>query len=111
MNFDRLPQLDLEDDGEVAVAAEALEVQAGDLAQPLDRVGHAGERRAAFGDRLLHRALEDRDEQVVLAAEVEVDGAGGDAGGAGDVGDLRVEEAVLRRRRRSRRAGWRRACR
>ena len=49
---------------------------------------------APFGDRLVHRALEDRDEQVVLAAEIEVDGAGGDARGAGDVGDLRVEEAA-----------------
>ena len=44
---------------------------------------------------LAHGALEDRDEQVVLAAEVEVDGAGGDAGGAGDVGHLGVEEAAL----------------
>ena len=50
--------------------------------------------RRALGDRLLHRALEDRDEQVVLAAEVEVDRAGGDAGGPGDVGDLGVEEAA-----------------
>ena len=64
-------------------------------AQPLARIVDAGERGAAFGERLAHRALEDRDEQVVLAAEVEVDGAGGDAGGAGDVGDLRVEEAAL----------------
>ena len=44
--------------------------------------------------RLAHRALEERDQQVVLAAEVEVDRAGGDAGGARDVGDLRLEEAV-----------------
>ena len=50
---------------------------------------------AAVRDRLAHRPLEDRDEQVVLAAEVEVDGAGGDAGGAGDVGDLGGEEAAL----------------
>ena len=91
----RLPQLDLEDDGQVAVAAEAVEVQPGDLAQALD-----ADRRVAatlsrpVGDRLLHRALEDRDEQVVLAAEVEIDRAGGDAGGAGDVGDLGVEEAA-----------------
>ena len=41
------------------------------------------------------RALEDRDQQVVLAAEIEVDGAGGDAGDARDVGDLRVEKAAL----------------
>ena len=51
--------------------------------------------RPGLRERLAHGALEDRDEQVVLAAEVEVDGAGGDAGGARDVGDLGVEEAAL----------------
>ena len=51
---------------------------------------------AAVGDRLAHRLLEDRDEQVVLALEIEVDGAGGDAGGAGDVGDLGGEEPAFR---------------
>ena len=62
--------------------------------QPLVRIGDALERRAPFGDRLAHRALEQRDQQVVLAAEVEVDRAGRHAGGAGDVGHLRLEEAV-----------------
>ena len=54
----------------------------------------AGDAVAAVRDRLPHRPLEDRDQQVVLAPEVEVDGAGGDAGGARDVGDLGVEEAA-----------------
>ena len=49
----------------------------------------------ALRERLAHGALEDRREEVVLAAEVEVDGAGRDAGGAGDVGHLRVEEPAL----------------
>ena len=62
--------------------------------EPLARIVDAGERGAALGDRLAHRPLEERDEQVVLAAEVEIDGAGGHAGGAGDVGHLRLEEAV-----------------
>ena len=70
-------------------------MQVGDPAQPLARVGDALERGAALGNRLAHRALEDRHQQVVLAAEVQVDGAGGDAGDAGDVGHLRLEEAVL----------------
>ena len=91
----RLAQLDLEDDGEVAVAAEPFEVQPGDAAQPLGGIGDAVERGAALGEHLAHRALEDRDQQVVLALEVEIDGAGRHAGGAGDVGDLRLEEAVL----------------
>ena len=54
----------------------------------------AGDAAAAVGDGLLHRALEDGDQQVVLAAEVQVHGSGGDAGGPGDVGDLGVEEAA-----------------
>ena len=90
----RLPELDLEDHGEGAVATERSEVQPGNLVQALDRVGEGADAAPAVGDRLLHRALEDRDEEVVLAAEVEVDRAGGDAGGAGDVGDLGVEEAA-----------------
>jgi hypothetical protein len=36
------------------------------------------------------------DEQVVFALEVEIDGAGGDAGAAGDVRHLRGEEAAFR---------------
>ena len=34
-------------------------------------------------------------QKVVLAAEVEVDGPGGDPRGAGDVGDLRIEEPAF----------------
>ena len=50
----------------------------------------------AFGEHVVHRSLEDRDEQVVLALEIEVDGAGRDAGDARDIGDLRLEIPVLR---------------
>ena len=89
-----LPQLDLEHDGEVAVAAHAIEVQAGDGPQLRQRIVEAGDALAPGGDRLLHRLFEDRDEQVVLAAEVEVDRAGGDAGGPRHVGDLGVEVAA-----------------
>ena len=60
-----------------------------------DRIAERRDAGPAVGDRLAHRPLEDRDEQVVLAAEIEVDSAGGDAGGARHVGDLRVEEAAL----------------
>ena len=91
----RLPQLDLKDDREVAIGAEAGEVAAGQAAQPLGRIAQIGDRGAAGLQTLAHAALEDRDEQVVFAFEVEIDRAGGDAGGAGDVGDLGVEEAAL----------------
>ena len=69
-------------------------MEARDLPQPLDGIVERGEALTAVGDRLLHRPLENRDEEVVLAAEVEIDRAGGDACGAGDVGDLGVEEAA-----------------
>ena len=49
---------------------------------------------AAFCDRLGHRALEDRDEQIVLAPEIEIDGSGREAGGAGDIRDLCIEKAA-----------------
>ena len=90
-----LPQLDLKDDGETAVAAETREVEAREAAEPLDRIAHGGDRRASLLEAIAHRPLEDGDEEVVLAAEVQVDGAGGDAGRARDVGDLGVEEAAV----------------
>jgi hypothetical protein len=55
-------------------------VQAGDAAEALDGVASLGERGAPFLDGLAHGAVEDRGEDLVLAAEVEVDRAGGDAG-------------------------------
>ncbi len=91
----RLPELDLEDDGEVAVAAQTLEVQTGDAPKAIERIRGRGERGACLGDRIAHHPLEDRDEQIVLAMEVEIYGTGGDARHACHVGDLRAEEAAL----------------
>jgi hypothetical protein len=51
---------------------------------------------AALGEHLVHRALEDRDQQVVLALEIEVNGARRHAGDARHVSHLRLEIAVLR---------------
>ena len=73
---------------------EPIEVEPGDAAQPRGGVGKRLDPAAPFRDRLGHRALEDRDEQVVLAPEIEVDGARREAGRAGDVRDLRVEVAA-----------------
>src|SRR4029078_12514378 len=73
----------------------AIEVDARDLPQLRDRVGERRHAGPPVRDRRAHRPLEDRDEEVVLAAEVEIDSAGADAGRAGHVGDLRVEEAAL----------------
>ena len=61
------------------------------MLEPGARIGDAAERGASFGNGFAHRAFKNRDEQVVFAAEVQIDRAGGDAGGARDVGDLRLK--------------------
>src|SRR5262245_13623569 len=70
-------------------------MEARESAQSLRRVADSRQRGATLGKRLAHRAFEDRREEIVLAAEVEIHGAGGHAGGARHVGNLRVEEAAL----------------
>ena len=90
----RLPQLDLKDDRQIAIAAHPIEMHARDRPKPRRRVGERRHAGAPCVDRLAHGAIEDRDEQVVLAAEIQVDGAGGDPCGPRDVGHLRVEEAA-----------------
>ena len=90
----RLPELDLKNHGQGPVPAEPAEMEPGDFAQPLDRIGQGVDAPPTVGDGVFHRSLEDRDEEVVLAAKVQVDRAGGDTGGAGDVCDLSVEEAA-----------------
>ena len=45
--------------------------------------------------QLLHHRLVGGDEALVLAREVLVEGAAGDGGGAGDVGDRRARVAML----------------
>ena len=74
------------------IAAEAPEMKTRDLEQPIGGVHQAGHRAAPLGDGFFHRPLEDGNEEVVLAFEVQVDGPGGDPGGPRDVGDLRREE-------------------
>ena len=90
----RVTLLDLDDHRQVAIPAESFEVEPGDPAQPLGRSSHANQRRSSLLDCVAHGALKDGDQQVVLAAEVEVDGAGRDPGDAGHVGDLGLEVAV-----------------
>ena len=93
--LDRRPQLHLKHNREVAVVAEARQVPARQPAQPLAGIGEVGHDGPALGEPFAHAALEDRDQQIVLALEVEVDRAGGDAGGARDIGDLSVEIPAL----------------
>ncbi len=77
------------------VAAEPAEMEVGDAPQAVRRVADALDGGPPLGNDLAHRSFEDGDEQVVLALVVEVDGAGRDPGHPGDVGHLRLEEAVL----------------
>src|SRR5687767_11240205 len=94
--FCRLPQFDLKDDRECPVVAQSIEVKPSDLTQSGDRIVNGRDAAAALGNCLLHRALEDRDQKVVLAAKVEVDGAGRHTRGARHVGNLGVEKAACR---------------
>jgi hypothetical protein len=66
-----------------------------DASQALGRVVDAGERRASFANRLLHRPVEHGEEDIVLAPKVQIDRACRDAGAPGDVGDLRSEEPAF----------------
>ncbi len=47
------------------------------------------------GDGFFHAAIEDRMKNLFLAFEVEIDGAVGHAGFAGDVGNFGIEVAVV----------------
>ena len=68
----------------------------GDRAQALRGIVDARDAGAPVLDGGLHRALEDRHEQVVLRSKVQIDRPRGHARRAGDVGDLRVEEPAPR---------------
>jgi hypothetical protein len=54
-----LSQLHLEDDREVAIAAEAREVGAGEAAEALARIVEVGDNRASEGEPFPHAAIED----------------------------------------------------
>jgi len=92
----RLAQFDLKDDGHVAVVFEALEMQTGELAQLIARVGEPGELGPGAANEFVHRGGEDGSEEVVLVFEIEIDGAIGDAGFAGNVGDFGIKVAGAR---------------
>ena len=58
--------------------------------------GRRGQLRLQEREQALDAVLEERDEQLVLRLEVEVDGPVGDSGGLGDLADARRVEALLR---------------
>src|SRR4029077_6767245 len=91
-----LPQLDLEDFGELGVVFEHPEVEGHDLPDLRQWVALGGDLPAYGRHPLRHLLAEQRDEDFVLGLEVQVDRAAGDAGLAGDVRDARVVVAVPR---------------
>src|SRR5213593_3302922 len=91
-----LAQLDLHHLRHVGSCLQRLEVQAHQPAQLGRRVRLSGDVFAQPAHEFCHLLPEQRDEDLVLGLEVEVDGAAGDAGLARDVGDARVVEAAAR---------------
>ena len=90
-----LPQLHLEDDGEVAVRAQRVKVQERQAAQPFGRVGNL----LQFGARMTHECVEGgvdgRLQDLFLVLEVKIDRTIGNVGAVGDVGDAGGEETLL----------------
>ena len=93
--FEGRPQLELAHHGEWPVALEPAQVPLGESAQAGGGIRHGGEQGMAFVDRLPVETIEDGDQQVVFPFEMQVDGAGGNRGESGDVGDLRGGKALV----------------
>src|SRR6266849_1974424 len=91
-----LPQLDLDDLGEIGILLEHLEMEGHDLPDLRQRVALGGELSPYQRDPLRHLLAEQGDEDLVLGFEVEVDRAARDARLAGDVRDARVVVAAAR---------------
>src|SRR5882724_7114740 len=81
---------------EELLGLQRLEVQAHEPAELGRWIGLAGNLLAQGADEARHLLAEERDEDLVLRLEVEVDGAAGDACLARDVRHARVVEAVAR---------------
>jgi hypothetical protein len=68
-----------------------------DLSQSLARIGDVLDLFSGSAERVFDAAIEDRVEYVFFAFEVEIDGAVCNARFASDVGDFRIEVAVVRK--------------
>src|SRR5712692_7496748 len=92
--FLSLPQLDLDDLGQLGVALEQIEVQVDEPAHLGHRVRLIRHGLPELGHELRHLLAEQRGEDIFLRLEVEIDGAGGDSRLTRDVGDAGVEIAL-----------------
>jgi len=91
-----LSQLDLHHLGQRRVLLEDREVQEHEAPQAGLGLRHLGDLAPEVGDERRHLLAEERDEDLLLGLEVEVDRAAGDAGLARDVGHARAVVAVAR---------------
>src|SRR5213076_1314944 len=91
-----LAEFDLDDLGEIGVLLDHPEVQRDDLADLRDGVAFRGDLLPHEGHPLGHLLAKERDEDVVLGLEVEVDRAARDSRFARDVRDAGVVVAVAR---------------
>jgi hypothetical protein len=82
-----LAQLDLDDLRHVGPRLQRLEVQAHQPTQLGGRVGLGGDVLAQPAHEFRHLFPKERDENLVLGLEVQIDGAASDAGLARDVRD------------------------
>src|SRR5688572_1029587 len=89
-----LPLLHLDHLGQLRVFLQHLEVETDEPGELRHRVRLVGDRLAQAPHELGHLVAEERDEDVVLGAEVEIDGPRSNAGFPGDVGDARVVIAL-----------------
>src|SRR5262252_6652133 len=66
-------------------------MEAREASEPLAWIVDRLELAAGLAEEVIHGGREDRPQEIVFVLEVEVDGAIGDAGGACDLRDARVE--------------------
>src|SRR5882724_10964522 len=89
-----LTQLDLDDFRELGIVLEHLEVQRHDLPDLRQRIALGGDLAADRGDPLRHLLAKERDEDLVLGLEVEVDRAARDAGLAREDANRGVDDLL-----------------
>ena len=90
-----LPQLDDQNGSKVGILLYQGEMQLDEAPEPRRRVALLGQRRLRLGEELGHLLVEQTQEQVVFALEIQVDGTVGDARRARDLGDGGAEIAAL----------------
>ena len=70
------------------------QMQGSDLPKPLHGIFNLLEFAAAFCDHVIHRLVEDGDQEIVLALEIKVNSTVGNACSLSNIGDLRLEESA-----------------